>query len=146
MHMDNTMLLLCGLYCIGMAIFHMMFAKIFDWKQDLQKLQLANRAIIQIANLRLIYFFIFVAILCFIFPKELTTTSFGRFFMVGMSVFWFTRTIEQFIFLRINHPMVHLLTYLFLVGAILFVAPVILYSHFSYIIFCRDVKSSVSKK
>lgn len=124
--MDNTMILLCGLYCIGMAIFHMMFPKLFDWKQDLQHLKVANRAIIQILNLRLIYFFILVALLCFIFPKELTSTALGQFFMVGMSVFWFTRTIEQFIFLRINHPMVHLLTYLFLVGAILFLAPVIL--------------------
>ena len=89
-------------------------------------MNIANKAIIQIANLRLIYLFVFVAVICFIFPKELTTTPLGRFFMIGMSVFWFTRMIEQFIFLKVNHPLVHLLTYLFLIGSILFLIPVIL--------------------
>ena len=126
MQMDATMILLCGFYCIGMAIFHSFFTKLFDWKNELAKMNIANKAIIQIANLRLIYLFIFVALICFLFPKELTTTSLGRFFMIGMSVFWFTRMIEQFIFLKVNHPLVHLLTYLFLIGAILFLVPVIL--------------------
>ena len=80
----------------------------------------------QIANLRLIYFFLFVASICFIFPQELLETSLGHFFLGGMSVFWLGRTIEQFIFLRINHPMAHLLTYLFLIGMILFAAPLLL--------------------
>ncbi len=80
----------------------------------------------QIANLRLIYFFVFVAAACFIFPDELATTTFGHFFLVGMSLFWLGRTIEQFIFLRIDHPMVHLLTYLFIIGTILFALPVLL--------------------
>jgi hypothetical protein len=126
MQMDGLMILLCGIYCCGMAFFHLFFAKLFDWKNDLAKLNVANRAIIQITNLRLIYLFVFVALICFLFPGQLTSTSLGRFFMIGMSVFWFTRTIEQFIYLKINHPMVHLLTYLFLVGAILFLVPIIL--------------------
>ena len=124
--MDAAMILLCGFYCLGMAVFHASFTKLFDWKNELAKMNVANKAIIQIANLRLIYLFVFVALICFLFPKELTTTSLGRFFMVGMSIFWLTRTIEQFIFLKVNHPLVHLLTYLFLVGAILFLIPVIL--------------------
>ena len=126
MQMDATMIFLCGCYCIGMAIFHSMFTKLFDWKNELAKMNVANKAIIQIANLRLIYLFVFVALICFLFPTELTTTALGRFFMIGMSAFWFTRMIEQFIFLKVNHPMVHLLTYLFLLGAILFLVPVIL--------------------
>jgi hypothetical protein len=109
-----------------MAVFHALFARLFDWKNELSKMNVANRAIIQIANLRLIYLFILVAVLCFVFPVELATTPFGRFFMMGMSVFWVSRFIEQYIFLKVDHPMVHLLTYLFLTGAILFAAPVLL--------------------
>lgn len=126
MNMDASMILLCGIYCIGMAVFHSFFTRLFDWKNELTKMNVANRAIIQITNLRLIYLFVFVGLICFIFPKELTTTPMGRFFMFGMAIFWFTRMIEQFIFLKVNHPMVHLLTYLFLIGTILFLAPVIL--------------------
>ena len=126
MSMDATMIFLCGCYCVGMAIFHAFFTKLFDWKNELAKMNVANKAIIQIANLRLIYLFVFVALICFIFREDLASTSLGRFFMIGMSVFWFTRMIEQFIFLKVNHPLVHLLTYLFLIGAILFLVPVIL--------------------
>ena len=124
--MDGAMVFLCGCFCVGMAIFHLSFARLFNWKQELPRLHIANRAIIQIANWRLIYLFLLVALLCFLFPTELTTTPLGRFFMVGMSIFWFTRTIEQFIFLKINHPLVLLLTYLFMIGALLFLVPVIL--------------------
>ena len=126
MEMDGMMIFLCGVYCVGMAIFHMQFPRLFDWKHDLPKMNVPNRAIIQIANLRLIYFFLLVALICFFFPTELVGTSFGRFFMIGMSVFWISRFIEQFVFLKVDHRMVQLLNYLFLIGALLFALPVIL--------------------
>ena len=124
--MDDTMIFLCGLYSLGFAIFHSQFRRLFDWKQELPKLSTANKAIMQIANLRLIYFFLFVSAVCFIFPRELATTTFGHFFMMGISLFWLGRTIEQFIFLKVDHPMVHLLTYLFILGAIMFAIPVLM--------------------
>jgi len=124
--MDDTMIFLCGLYCVGFAVFHTQFWRLFDWKHDLANLSLPNKAIMQIANLRLIYFFLFVAAICFIFPETLATTTFGHFFLLGMSMFWVGRTIEQFIFLKIDHSMVHLLTFLFIIGSIIFAIPVIL--------------------
>ncbi len=120
------MIFLCGIYSLGFAIFHLYFWKIFDWKNDLIHLQPHNRAIMQIANIRLIYFFLFVSAVCLIFPKELISTKLGNFFLAGMSLFWIGRTVEQFIFLRLEHPMVHLLTYLFILGAIIFAIPLIL--------------------
>ncbi len=124
--MDNTMIFLGGLYCLGFAIFHTQFWRIFDWKNDLNKISLANKAIIQIANLRLIYFFLFVAAVWFIFPEALATTALGNFFLLGISLFWLGRTIEQFVFIKVDHPMVHLLTYVFIIGTILFAIPVLL--------------------
>lgn len=123
---DQVMIFLCGLYSLGFAVFHSQFWRLFDWKNDLAKLQPANKAIMQIANIRLIYFFVFVAAVCFIFPQELETTFLGKFFMIGMSLFWLGRTIEQFVFLRIKHPMVEVLTYIFILGAIMFAVPVLL--------------------
>jgi len=117
-------IILCGFYCLGLALFHSLFWRLFDWKNDLAKLKAHNRGIMQIFNTRLIYFFLFVAAGCFFFTEELATTRLGHYFLIGMSLFWLGRTIEQFIFLRIDHPMVHLLTYVFLVGTILFAIPV----------------------
>jgi hypothetical protein len=126
METGNILVYLCGVYSIGFAIFHMYFWKLFRWKKDLQHLSHANRAIIQIANLRLIYVFIFVGLICFLFPKELTETNLGRFFLVGNAVFWLGRTIEQFVFLRVNHVIVHILTVLFIVGIVLFTLPLLI--------------------
>jgi hypothetical protein len=126
---DQTIIFICGLYCLGFALFHTQFWRLFNWKQELEKLSAPNKAIMQIANVRLIYFFVFVATICFIFPEELATTTFGNFFVGGMSLFWIGRTIEQFVFLKIDHPMVHLLTYIFIIGAILFALPLLMFSY-----------------
>lgn len=126
MQADKIILYVCGLHSFGFAVFHMMFWRLFNWKDDLKKLTLANRAITQIANLRLIYFFLFVGSICFAFPADLTQTSLGRFFLTGISLFWFGRTIEQFIFLRMNNKKIHTLTVAFIAGTVLFALPLCL--------------------
>ncbi len=114
---------LCGLHSFGFAAFHLAFWKLFDWKRDLQRASFATRAITQILNLRLIYVFLGIGVLCFAFTRELHETPLGRAVLVFMSLFWVGRTIEQFVFLRINRPLVHALTVLFVLGAVLFAAP-----------------------
>jgi len=120
------MILLCGLYSLGFALFHTQFWRLFGWKDELNKLSPGNKAIMQILNTRLIYLFVFVAAVCFFFTEELATTPLGQFFLIGMSLFWLGRTIEQFVFLKVDHPMVHLLTYIFILGTILFAIPVVM--------------------
>lgn len=80
----------------------------------------------QILNTRLIYVFLLVALLCFCFPVELTTTTLGKTFLAGMSLFWLGRTVEQFIFLHVNNAMTNVLTALFIIGTILFALPLFL--------------------
>jgi hypothetical protein len=126
MEATRVLIYLCGIYSFGFAIFHILFWRLFNWKNDLKKLTIANRAIIQIANLRLIYFFLFVGIACFAFPADLVQTRFGRFFLAGISLFWLGRTIEQFIFLRIHNRLVHILTIVFITGTALFALPLFL--------------------
>lgn len=121
----NTIIYLCGLHSMLFAIFHASFWKIFKWSSSLRTIGKENRAIIQISNLRLIYLFLFTAFLCFVFTEDLYNTPLGRAFMIGMSVFWTGRTLEQFIFLRINHWLVHTLTIFFIAGIIIFLLPVI---------------------
>ena len=122
----NTIILLCGLYNIGFAIFHIGFWKIFHWDSELKKLSFANKGIMQILNVQMIYYWLFVAIACFAFPTELLTTKFGNFFLIGNSIFWLLRTIQQFIFLRANHIAIHILTFIFMIGALLFALPLLI--------------------
>ncbi len=122
----NTIIILCGLYNIGFAIFHIGFWKIFHWDSELKKLSFANKGIMQILNVQMIYYWLFVAIACFAFPTELLTTKFGNFFLIGNSIFWLLRTIQQFIFLRANHIAIHILTFIFMIGALLFALPLLM--------------------
>ena len=124
----KTIIFLCGLYSIAFAIFHILFWRIFNWKKELEKLSFANRAIVQILNTRIIYFFLFVAFLCFVYPEELITTSLGKTFLIAISLFWLGRTIEQFVFLPVNNKHVHVLTIVFIIGTILFALPLMLSS------------------
>ena len=116
---------LCGIHSFVFAAFHLAFWKLFDWKHDLQKTSIATRAVTQILNLRLIYLFLGIGVLCFAFTRELHATPLGRVLLVFMSLFWVGRTIEQFVFLRVNKLLVHVLTALFVIGAILFALPLL---------------------
>ena len=119
----DKLVTLCGIHSLGFAIFHILFWRIFRWPVELQKVSVPTRAMIQIFNLRLIYLFAGVAALCFYFQDELVTTPLGKAIMLGMSLFWLGRLIEQFIFLRYHSWMVHLLSVMFGVGAVLFAWP-----------------------
>lgn len=122
----ETIILLCGLYNIGLAIFHISFWKLFNWGSDLKKLSFANMAIMQILNVQIITYFIFTGVVCFVFPTELLNTKFGTYFLGGTSLFWLIRTIQQFTFLRVNHYKIHILTIIFLIGTILFSLPILI--------------------
>ena len=117
---------LCGLYSVAFVIFHILFWKLFNWKNELEKLSYANKAIVQILNTRIIYFFLFVAFICFVYPSELLASNLGKAFLAGVSIFWLGRTIEQFVFFKRKNKYVHILTLIFVVGTILFALPLVL--------------------
>jgi hypothetical protein len=122
----EIIILLCGIYNIGFAIFHVSFWKIFQWDTELKKISFANSGIMQILNVQITFYFVFVAVFCFVFPTELLTTKFGSYFLGTASLFWFIRTIQQLIFLRANNYKLHILTIIFLAGAILFALPILM--------------------
>lgn len=125
--MDKTLLLnLCGIYNLAFAIFHLFFWKIFKWKVDLKGNSVGNRAIIQILNIRLIYIFLLMAFIYFFYPDQLIETKIGFVLLIGFLGFWIGRTIEQFIFLRVKSKMVRILTFVFFIGIVIHLLPLVL--------------------
>ncbi|RHX91880.1 hypothetical protein [Leptospira stimsonii] len=120
-------LILGSIHSVGFAVFHVFFWKLFRWKEDLKRISFANRAILQIANLRLIYFFVFMAVITFFFRTELVHSQMGNWILIGLSFFWWGRLIEQFIFLRVNQSMVHFLSALFFLGGVLYLIPLFVF-------------------
>jgi hypothetical protein len=116
----------CGFYNLALALFHCAFWRVFKWNHDLKKISFANRGIIQILNIQIIYIFIVVALICFLFPVELLSTEFGKIFLGANALFWLIRTIQQFVFLRADNYKIHILTVIFTAGTLLFAIPVLM--------------------
>ncbi len=117
-----TLLLLCAAHSFGFALFHLAFWQLFGWPRTLQATTLPNRAILQIANVQLVWVFTGIGLLCLLFPGELAGTPLGRALLGGMAAFWLVRLAGQFVWLRLHHPLVHALSALFAIGALLFAA------------------------
>jgi FtsH-binding integral membrane protein len=121
-----TFLYLCGIYNLAFAIFHVTFWKIFKWNEDLKKTSLANRAVIQILNIRLIYIFLLMSFIYFFCTEELIGSKIGFVLLIGFLGFWIGRTVEQFIFLRVKSKMVTILTVIFFIGIIIHLLPLVI--------------------
>lgn len=121
----DPVLVLCAAHSLALALFHVAFWRLFRWPATLQATTVANRAILQIANVQLIWVFLGVAALCLWLPAELRGTPLGRAVLAGMSGFWIVRLVQQAVFLRVNHPLVHALSVVFALGAALFAWPLL---------------------
>jgi hypothetical protein len=119
------LLIICGFYNLGFAIFHLLFWKIFRWKGDLASLTHVNRSIMQILNLRLTYVFLVMACVLFAFQSEMAATKLGQTLLIAFSVFWFMRTVEQAVFFGLKHKASNALTVLFLIGGVIHLLPVL---------------------
>lgn len=119
----DAVLLACALHSFAFAAFHLAFWKLLQWPRTLRDTTLPNRAILQIANVQLVWVFVLAGMLCLLFPDELATTPLGRALLACMSLFWLIRLVGQFVWLRVNHWMAHLLSALFALGAVLFALP-----------------------
>ncbi|TYT25703.1 hypothetical protein FZO89_05215 [Luteimonas viscosa] len=124
MHTE-TILLLCALHSFGFALFHLAFWRLFGWPRTLENTTRPNRAILQIANVQLVWIFIAIGLSCLLYPAELASSPLGRALLAAMAGFWAIRTGTQFVWLRIRHPLVHTLTASFVLGAVLFAWPLL---------------------
>jgi len=124
---DNMeqLIIIGGFYNLAFAVFHLLFWKIFKWDSELRKLNFLNRAIMQVLNLCLTFCFLVFSYISFFHTSELLTTSLGHTLLVGISIFWLLRAIEQVLFFKLKHwsSMVFLLT--FIIGAIIYTMPVL---------------------
>ncbi len=119
----ETWVLLAGVHSLGFAVFHLAFWRLFGWPRTLSSTTPANRAVLQIANVQLVVVFLGIGLLCLAMPAQLAGSVLGRAVLAGMAAFWLVRLAGQWIWLRVNRPLVHVLTALFALGALAFAVP-----------------------
>ena len=81
----TVLLWLCAVHSVGFALFHVAFRKLFDWPRSLRSTTLANRAIIQILNLRLIWVLLCVTAALALLPGEIIGSRLGRALLAAMA-------------------------------------------------------------
>lgn len=123
--MKNTLLFLSGFYCIGFALFHLLFWRIFRWKSDLERIMPINKAIMQVLNLQLTFVFLFFAVAIFLFNDELINTASGKFIIGSMSVFWFFRAVNQILFFDKKNFISLIIFFVFIIGGLLFLVSIL---------------------
>jgi len=136
---NNSLIIFGGVFHTGFAIFHLFFWRLFKWKparrseyvtmlesgKESVTLTHINSAVTQILNLCLTFVFIVVAYISFFYSSELLSSSLGRTLLICISVFWFLRTIEQLIFFGLKKRLSVILTFLFIIGSLIYLIPFI---------------------
>jgi hypothetical protein len=126
MALAELLLVLAGAFDLAFAAFHLGFWKIFRWREELPKLSFANRGILQILNLCLIYIFMMMGAACLLLGTDLTATRLGRFTLAGFSLFWALRALYQPIFFGLKHPLSIGLSVAFLLGTAIHLLPLLI--------------------
>ena len=100
----ETLLWLGGAYQLVIAAFHLMFWKLFAWRDELPKLTPLNRAVMQVLNLCLTFVFVVFAYVSMAHADELLGTGLGRALLALIAVFWALRAVEQVVFFGLRKP------------------------------------------
>ena len=124
-NLSEALLLIGGIYNLGFVIFHLLFWRLFRWKEDLASLTAINRSIIQILNLCLTFMFLLMAYISIFHSSEMAGTSLGKTLSVAFALFWFLRMVEQVVFFGIKNRVSLLLTVAFLLGSIIYLLSVL---------------------
>jgi len=115
-----------GVYCLGFAVFHLAFWKLFRWREDLRSLTFVNRAIVQILNLCLTFVFVVFAVPSLAMPGEMVNTDLGRMLLMLIAIFWLLRAGEQVWFFGLRNRVSIAFFALFVAGSALYAAPLLM--------------------
>lgn len=86
-----------GVLLVALSLVHAVFPGYFDWKKELSSLSLINRQIMMVHTFFIALTVLFIGLLCLTSSAELIDTGLGRRICLGLSLFWGTRLIIQFI-------------------------------------------------
>jgi len=122
----ESIIILGGIYNICFIVFHLFFWKIFNWKEELQKIRFINRGVMQVLNLCLTFAFFIFAFISIFFTQEMINTNLGKTLLLLISIFWFLRAIEQIIFFKLKTIVSVIFLIVFICGTIIYLLPFIL--------------------
>jgi hypothetical protein len=85
-----------GFLFVALSIIHLIFPKYFKWKDELNKVSLINKEIMQVHTLFIALIVALMGLLCIFCKEEMVRTHLGKMVCFGFGIFWFIRLIIQF--------------------------------------------------
>ncbi len=92
-----------GVLNILLAILHMCFWKMLNWSDELPKLSRDNQAVLQVANIILIFIIIYFAVMSFILARSSMFDIYARSIVVCICGFYFIRLVTGYPFFGFNY-------------------------------------------
>jgi len=96
--MKNKLIITGGILLIILAIFHLSFWNIFNWQEELPKLNDENRGIMQLSTIGFVSLFLALGTIFIIFRSEIANTKLGKALSFALSFFFLVRAISEFLF------------------------------------------------
>lgn len=121
--MKGIFIMAGGVFSAVLAVFHLMFWRLYDWRRELRALTFVNRGMVQVLNLCLTFVLAIFAYLSLAHTDELGSTRLGYSLLALIALFWLARAVEQVVFFRLRHWGSRALFVFFLVGAGLYGVP-----------------------
>lgn len=89
-------LTIIGGLLVGLALLHGIFPRYFRWKEELARLSLINRQMMQVHSFFLALALFLVGVLCLRSAHLLVSTPLGKDLCLGLGIFWGVRLLVQF--------------------------------------------------
>jgi hypothetical protein len=94
-------LYITGAVLLILSAMHIFFPSRFNWKEELPKLSLLNRQMMQVHTFFIALLLVMIAVLCLVYPDELVNTKFGHVISTGIGIFWLFRLyFQHFVYSR----------------------------------------------
>jgi hypothetical protein len=122
----KTLLIIGGFLWLAVFVFHVLFWKLFRWKQELIKLSDVNRAVMQVLNLCLMWVFLIFAYVSIFHADELLTTGLGKSVLIGMVLFGIFRSVEQVIFFNLKDIRSKFVLFVAMIGTAIYAIPLVI--------------------
>lgn len=110
---------LAALFNFVFGVFHLFFWKLLKWEDQLKRVSLVNKAVVQTLNICLTFIFLLIAYIFFFHSDEILTTSIGRVLLLGMALFWSVRVVAQLYFFNLKERIHQFLLLIFVCGIVI---------------------------
>lgn len=116
---------IAGVLSILFTLLHIAFYWIFNWTQDLNSLNLSNKAVLLTLNVVVILLLLYSSIISFVYTRQLIETIVGKSLLLFLSSFYIARIVCEFTYFGFSMPESIMVISICLIPVICFGLPVL---------------------